>query len=122
MIGVSLTESSAMLAATLGTLLVVVGAQVLESGGMEVGGSQRAKWIGYGAVMMAGFAYAAASLGAAKLFGAAASVAAVFFPCGGLRMASLAGACELAGGGWSGFAFWHMGWTGAGGGEVCLCG
>lgn len=62
-IGVSLTESSAMLAATLATLLVVVASQVLESGGREVGCGKRRQWIGYGAVVMAGFAYAAAVWG-----------------------------------------------------------
>jgi hypothetical protein len=62
-IGVSLTESSAMLAATLATLFVVMGAQSLDCGNLTSGGKGRRQWGGYALVAMAGILYAAAVWG-----------------------------------------------------------
>jgi hypothetical protein len=62
-LGVSLTESSAMLAATIATLVVVMGAQALDDGSRESGAQSGAEWVGYALVGLAGFLYAAAIWG-----------------------------------------------------------
>jgi hypothetical protein len=56
--GVSLTESSAMLAATLATLLAVMGGQALHLGTREADLGFRGKWIGYGLMAVSGLLYA----------------------------------------------------------------
>jgi hypothetical protein len=62
-IGLSLTESSAILAATLATLLVMIGVQSLNCGVVLTRGGWRREWIGYGLVALAGISYAAAVWG-----------------------------------------------------------
>jgi hypothetical protein len=62
-IGLSLTESSAILAATLATLLVVIGAQSLDGSVPLTRGGERQKRIGYGLVALAGILFAAAVWG-----------------------------------------------------------
>lgn len=79
-IGVSLTESSAMLAATLASLLAVMGAQTLDScrqalGDKLLGG----KWFGYGLVAMAGFLYASAVWGRQNYLVVLAALPLLFF-------------------------------------------
>ena len=83
-IGVSLTESSAMLAATLATLLVVVGEQTLDSSRKALGGEVRGeKWFGYGLVAMAGFLYASAVWGRQNYLVVLAALPLLFFQVGG---------------------------------------
>jgi hypothetical protein len=82
-IGVSLTESSAMLAVTLATLLLVMGAQVLDADVLITSDGAPRKWIGYGLVAMAGFLIAAAVWGRQNYLVVLPALPLLFFNVGG---------------------------------------